>query len=220
MAETGGRGKESRFAGQGRDDALFLYASLLVFIAETHLSAAGATEPLQGRFASHPLGLGRNACVWVCMMMRCVPRVRMGVWLWCGSMGVRVPHVRMGILWCGLCGDDASSSQKSISCGVRFFICKGMKNCRITQVFLQVFLGFFYCFFHCFSNLFFRCFPQLSQSVFPLLFLTFFNLFLCVTPVAEMAIEPIRHPSQRDTQAFPCRTSCAAVPSAERVIEG
>ena len=125
----------------------------------------------------------------VCMMMRCVPRVRMGVFM-----------------VYGLCGDDATSSQKSISCGVRFFICKGMKNCRITQVFLQVFLGFFTAFSITFPICFPAAFPQLFQSVFPLLFLTFFNLFLCVTPVAEMAIEPIRHPSQRDTQAFPCRT--------------
>jgi hypothetical protein len=63
-----------------------------------------------------------------------------------------------------------------------------------------------------FSRLFLLLFSHLFQSVFSLLFLTFFNLFLCVTPVAEMAIEPIRHPSQRDTQAFPCRTLLRSCP--------
>lgn len=74
-----------------------------------------------------------------------------------------------------------------------------------------------------FSRLFLLLFPLLFQSVFSLLpsafpicfpaaFLTFFNLFLCVTPVAEMAIEPIRHPSQRDIQAFPCRTLLRSCP--------
>ena len=32
----------------------------------------------------------------------CAPRAY-GVWLWCGSMGMRVPRVRMGILWCVDC---------------------------------------------------------------------------------------------------------------------
>ena len=136
------------------------------------------------------------ACVW-CVVM---------VWFYGCACASRAYGYFMVY---GLCGDDATSSQKNISCGVRFFICKGMKNCRITQVFQQVFLGFFYCFFHCFSNLFSRCFSSPFSICFFAASLTFFNLFLCVTPVAEMAIEPIRHPSQRDIQAFPCRNAPA-----------
>ena len=107
-----------------------------------------------------------------------------------------------------LCGDDASSSQKNISCGVRFFICKGMKNCRITQVFQQVFLGFFYCFFLTFFNLFFRCFSSpfsICSYVSPLL--QKWPLSPSVTPLRE-----ILKPSLAER-------SYAAVPSAERVIE-
>ena len=37
------------------------------------------------------------------MIMRCVPRVRMVCGYGVGSMGVRVPRVRMGVLWCVGC---------------------------------------------------------------------------------------------------------------------
>lgn len=101
----------------------------------------------------------------------------------------------------GLCGDDASSSQKNISCGVRFFICKGMKNCRITQVFLQVFLGFFYCFFHCFSNLFSRCFSS------P------FSICSYVSPLLQKwPLRPSVTPLREISQAFPCRTLLRSCP--------
>ena len=49
------------------------------------------------------------------MIMRCVPRVRMGVWLWCGSMGVRVPRVHMGVLWCVGCVEEMSLLHRKAS---------------------------------------------------------------------------------------------------------
>ncbi len=142
--------------------------------------------------------------------MPCVPRVRMvcgyGVWFYGCACASRAYGC---FIMCGLCGDDATSSQKSISFGVRFFICKGMKNCRITQVFQQVFLGFFTAFPHLFQSVFPAAFPHLFQSA-----------LMCHPPVAEMAIEPIRHPSQRDISSLPLPTLLRSCPSAERVIEG
>ena len=123
------------------------------------------------------------ACVW-CVVM---------VWFYGCACASRAYGYFMV---CGLCGDDATSSQKNISCGVRFFICKGMKNCRITQVFQQVFLGFFYCF-----------------------FLSFSNLLLCVTLLQKWPLSPSVTPLREISQAFPCQTllrSCSLSRTGDR----
>lgn len=136
--------------------------------------------------------------------MRCVPRVRKvcgyGMWFYGCACASRAYGYFMV---CGLCGDDATSSQKSISCGVRFFICKGMKNCRITQVFQQVFLGFFL-----------LLFPLLFQSVFPLLFLSFSlpfpylfqSVLMCHPLLQKWPLSPSVTSLREISQAFPCRT--------------
>ena len=98
--------------------------------------------------------------------------------------------------------------RKTSRVGYVFFICKGMKNCRITQVFQQVFLGFFYCFFLTFFNLFFRCFPHL--------FLTFFSPFsICsyVSPLLQKwPLSPSVTPLREISQAVPCRTLLRSCP--------
>lgn len=111
-----------------------------------------------------------------------------GVWLWCGSMGVRVPRVRMGVLWCVAVWRRCHFfTEKHLVWGTFFHMQRYEKLSNYAS-FSASFSRLFYCFFLTFPNLFSRCFSSpfpICSYVSPLL--QKWPLSPSVTPLREMS---------------------------------